>query len=89
MPVEVKLLGAQDEPVLDKVADDLFDDPIVPASLRHVLADPRSHLAVAIEDGLVIGFVSAVHYDHPDKPRPELWINEVGVASAAPCSTPC
>jgi aminoglycoside 6'-N-acetyltransferase I len=81
VPVEVKLLGAQDEPVLDKVAADLFDDPIVPASLRHVLADPRSHLAVAVEDGLVIGFVSAVRYDHPDKPRPELWINEVGVAS--------
>ena len=26
------------------------------------------------------GFVSAVHYVHPDKPHPELWINEVGVA---------
>jgi ribosomal protein S18 acetylase RimI-like enzyme len=35
---------------------------------------------VAVEDGLVVGFVSAVHYVHPDKPRPELWINEVGVA---------
>jgi ribosomal protein S18 acetylase RimI-like enzyme len=29
---------------------------------------------------VVVGFVSAVHYVHPDKPRPELWINEVGVA---------
>jgi ribosomal protein S18 acetylase RimI-like enzyme len=29
---------------------------------------------------LVVGFVSALHYAHPDKPRPELWINEVGVA---------
>lgn len=26
-------------------------------------------------------FVSAVEYVHPDKPAPELWINEVGVAS--------
>jgi ribosomal protein S18 acetylase RimI-like enzyme len=24
--------------------------------------------------------VSALHYAHPDKARPELWINEVGVA---------
>jgi GNAT superfamily N-acetyltransferase len=45
------------------------------------LADPRHHLAVAIECGAVIGFVSAVEYVHPDKPSPELWINEVGVAS--------
>jgi ribosomal protein S18 acetylase RimI-like enzyme len=37
-------------------------------------------LAVAVEDGLVVGFVSAVHYLHPDKPCPELWINEVSVA---------
>jgi ribosomal protein S18 acetylase RimI-like enzyme len=29
---------------------------------------------------LVVDFVSALHYAHPDKPRPELWINEVGVA---------
>jgi aminoglycoside 6'-N-acetyltransferase I len=26
-----------------------------------------------------VGFASAVHYIHPDKPS-ELWINEVGVA---------
>ena len=44
------------------------------------LADDRHHLAVAIADGVVVGFVSAVHYVHPDKPAPELWINEVGVA---------
>jgi ribosomal protein S18 acetylase RimI-like enzyme len=27
-----------------------------------------------------VGFASAVTCVHPDKPRPELWINEVGVA---------
>ena len=27
----------------------------------------------------MIGFASAVHYIHPDKPA-ELWINEIGVA---------
>jgi GNAT superfamily N-acetyltransferase len=36
---------------------------------------------VAVADGRVVGFASAVHYVHPDKPRPELWINEVGVAA--------
>jgi hypothetical protein len=29
---------------------------------------------VAIDDGLVVGFASGVHYIHPDKP-PELWVN--------------
>ena len=28
----------------------------------------------------MVGFASALHYLHPDKPRPELWINEIGVA---------
>jgi ribosomal protein S18 acetylase RimI-like enzyme len=27
-----------------------------------------------------VGFASAVHYLHPDKPSPEMWINEVGVS---------
>jgi aminoglycoside 6'-N-acetyltransferase I len=36
-------------------------------------------MAVALDAGIVVGFVSAVHYVHPDKP-PELWINEVAVA---------
>ena len=58
-----------------------FDDPIDVARADEFLADPHHHLAVAVEDGLVVGFVSAVHYVHPDKPGPELWINEVGVAA--------
>ena len=45
------------------------------------MGDPRHHLVVAIDNGLVVGFASAVLYLHPDKPRPELWINEVGVAA--------
>jgi ribosomal protein S18 acetylase RimI-like enzyme len=80
MPIEVKILGAGDEAVLDSVADDVFDDPIVAAASREFLADRRHRLAVALDAGIVVGFVSAVLYVHPDKPRPELWINEVGVA---------
>ena len=43
------------------------------------LEDSRHHLAVAVDEGHVVGFASAVHYVHPDKDA-ELWINEVGVA---------
>ena len=36
---------------------------------------------VAREGVVVVGFISAVHYVHPDKAAPEFWLNEVGVAS--------
>ena len=76
----VRMLHRGDEHVLAAVAPDVFDDPLDAAATAAFLADPRHHLAVAIDDGIVVGFVSAVTYVHPDKPRPELWINEVGVA---------
>ncbi|MBS1786543.1 MAG: GNAT family N-acetyltransferase [Acidobacteria bacterium] len=79
-PAEIKLLTATDCDVLQSVADGVFDNPIIPAMAAEFLADARHHIAVAVCDGLVVGFVSAVHYLHPDKPTPELWINEVGVA---------
>jgi putative acetyltransferase len=81
MAVEVKILREGDAPILANVAPDVFDDPLDVAATQEFLRDPRHHLAVAIDQGLVVGFVSAVHYVHPDKPRPEMWINEVGVAS--------
>jgi aminoglycoside 6'-N-acetyltransferase I len=81
MAIEVKFLGPQDAGVLANIAPDVFDDPIDVRRANEFLADPRHHLAVAVEDGWVVGFVSAVHYVHPDKPRPELWINEIGVAA--------
>jgi len=79
MTATIRVLGPGDAAVLDRIANDVFDDEIRPESLQEFLADPRHHLAVAVEKGRVIGFASAVDYVHPDKPR-ELWINEVGVA---------
>jgi aminoglycoside 6'-N-acetyltransferase I len=79
MPVTVRILGPDDRVVLQHVAPDVFDGPVDARWSAEFLADPRHHLAVAIEDGLVVGMASALHYIHPDKP-PELWVNEVGVA---------
>jgi ribosomal protein S18 acetylase RimI-like enzyme len=79
-PIEIKLLGATDGALLQTVAEDVFDDRLDPVAAAEFLADPRHHLAVAIDAGVIVGFASAVHYVHPDKPQPELWINEVGVA---------
>lgn len=79
MPPTIRVLTAADVAALDHVAPGVFDQPIDPRWSAECLADPRHHLAVAIEDGVIIGMASGVHYVHPDKP-PELWVNEVGVA---------
>jgi ribosomal protein S18 acetylase RimI-like enzyme len=62
-------------------ADGVFDNPVDEKYASEFLVDPRHHIVVAVSEGIVIGFASAVHYIHPDKPT-ELWINEVGVAPA-------
>ena len=80
--VDVRVLRQGDDRVLESVAPDVFDDSIDPRAAHEFLSDPRHRLAVAIDDGIVVGFVSAVIYVHPDKPAPELWINEVGVAAS-------
>jgi ribosomal protein S18 acetylase RimI-like enzyme len=77
--IEVRVLGPDDAHLLAGVAAEVFDGPVQPRWAAEFLADPRHHLAVALEGGVVVGMASAVHYVHPDKP-PELWINEVGVA---------
>ena len=77
---DVRILGEDDAPLLKRVAPDVFDGPILPHLLREFVEDPRHHMAVAVVDGTVVGFASAVHYLHPDKP-PELWVNEIGVSA--------
>ena len=79
MTMTIEVLHRDDHSTLANVAPGVFDHPIDARWSAEFLRDPRHHIAVAIETGLVVGFASAVHYVHPDKP-PELWINEVGVA---------
>lgn len=77
--MEIWLLRAGEEAILSHVAPDVFDNPVRAELAREFLDDPRHHIVVAIDEDVVVGFASAVHYVHPDKPT-ELWINEVGVA---------
>ena|SRR5690242_678177 len=83
MSITVRVLGPADGAVLQWVAPGVFDGPVDARWSAEFLADPRHHLAVAIDDavegGQVVGMASGVHYVHPDK-APELWVNEVGVA---------
>ena len=77
--VDVRLLAAHEGAVLDRVAPGVFDDAVDPRWSAEFLADPRHHLAVALDGGVVVGMASGVHYVHPDK-APQLFVNEVGVA---------
>src|SRR5690348_5447422 len=81
MAVTFRILGSEDGAALQNVAEGVFDYAVHPDYSAEFLADPRLHLAVAIDDetGQVVGMASGVHYVHPDKPA-ELWIDEVAVA---------
>jgi GNAT superfamily N-acetyltransferase len=79
--VEVRMLKPGDERVLLDSADDVFDHAVNAAAVEAFLADPRHHIAAAIDGGRVVGFASGVHYFHPDKPVAEMFVNEVGVAA--------
>ncbi|MEO7986143.1 MAG: GNAT family N-acetyltransferase [Gemmatimonadales bacterium] len=79
MSVEIRVLGSGDAAMLARVAPGVFDHDVDAALAAEFLRDQRHHLSVAVEDGTVVGFASAVHYVHPDKPA-EMWVNEVGVA---------
>jgi len=78
--IEIRMLGPDDAPVLERVAPEVFDNLVDARWSAEFLADSRHHLAVALDADTVVGIASAVHYLHPDKP-PELWINEVSVTT--------
>jgi len=81
MAVEIRRLTPADAFLLDRVADDVFDEPVDHARLAAYLAEPGHLMLVAIDDGTVIAQLAAVIHRHPDKPT-ELYIDEVGVTPA-------
>lgn len=80
MQSDIKILRLGEEELLASAAEEVFDHAVDLITAAKFLADPRHHIAVAIDAGKVVGFASGVHYFHPDKPVPELFVNEVGVA---------
>ncbi len=81
MSVDVRMAGPADAGLFDRVAPDVFDGPTDPQRVIDYLADPRLHIAIAVNDDRLVGMCSGVDYFHPDKP-PELFINELGVSPA-------
>ena len=81
MQVEVRLLGPDDLDLLLGAEPDVFDLPCRRDLAEAFLADPRHHLAGAIEHGRLVGMAEAVECLRPDKPS-ELFIAELGVTDA-------
>jgi ribosomal protein S18 acetylase RimI-like enzyme len=77
--IEIKRLGPGDAPVLDRVAADVFDEPINKKRLAVYLREPSHLLFVAICDGEVVGQARGMIHLHPDMEN-ELYIDNLGVA---------
>ena len=67
--------------MLDRIAEDVFDEPVRPDRLAAYLAEPGHIMLVAISSGIVVGQCAAIVHRHPDKVT-ELYIDEVGVTPA-------
>src|SRR5579871_4409381 len=81
MDMEIRLLTSADIDRFEHLAEDVFDFAVDRSLAARFLAEPTHHICVAMVEGCIVGFASAVHYLHPDKPA-QLWINEVGVAAS-------
>lgn len=57
----------------------LFDHPIDAGATAAFLADERHHLLIGYVADRPAGFVTAIELLHPDKPRPEMFLYELGV----------
>jgi ribosomal protein S18 acetylase RimI-like enzyme len=79
--IDIRRVDPGDEGLFDRVASDVFDQPIDAKRLAAYLTEPGHHMLVALRDGEVIGQCAAVVHRHPDKPT-ELYIDEVGVTPA-------
>jgi [ribosomal protein S18]-alanine N-acetyltransferase len=65
-----------------KAAEHLFDDRVDLEATRRFLETETNHLLIAYVDGKPAGFVSGSELTHPDRSRPELFLNELGVDAA-------
>lgn len=78
MDVQIIRVSPGQSGLLDRVAEDVFDDRIDLARLAAYLADPSHLMVLAIVNGEVIGQARGVVHRHPDAPT-ELYIDNLGV----------
>jgi ribosomal protein S18 acetylase RimI-like enzyme len=78
MNVDILRIGPGDAGVLDRVAEDVFDEDIDPARVAAYLAEPNHLMVLALAGGEVVGQARGVVHRHPDLPT-ELYIDNLGV----------
>ena len=78
MDVQIIRVGPEQADLLDRVAEDVFDDRIDLARLARYLQDPSHLMVVAVFNGEVIGQARGVVHRHPDAPT-ELYLDNLGV----------
>jgi ribosomal protein S18 acetylase RimI-like enzyme len=72
-------IAASAEQAMEAAA--LFDHPVDLRATSAFLADERHHLLSCYLGDQPAGFITAVELLHPDKPRPEMFLYELGVAA--------
>lgn len=81
MSVEILRVTAANAAVLDRVAEDVFDEAIDPDLLAGYLAQPGHLMVVAVSDGVVIGQARGMAHHQPDEPT-HLYVDNLGVTPA-------
>jgi aminoglycoside 6'-N-acetyltransferase I len=81
MAVEIVRAGPGEAALLERVAEDVFDDAIHPERLKAYLQDPGHVMLLAMDAGLVVGQCRGIVHRHPDVPT-ELNIDNLGVTPA-------
>ncbi len=77
MTAEIVRLAPANAALLDRVAEDVFDEAIVPERLAAYLAEPGHLMFVALAGGEVVGQIAGVVHRHPDQAT-ELYIDNLG-----------
>ena len=78
MEVQIIRAAPAQAGLLDRVAEDVFDERIDLGRLAAYLADPSHLMMLAVSNGEVIGQARGVVHRHPDEPT-ELYIDNLGV----------
>lgn len=81
MNFDIHRLTPHNTDLLERVAEEVFDEPVRADRLAAYVAEPGHLLLLGLAQGEVIAQVAAVIHRHPDKPT-ELYIDEVGVTPA-------
>jgi ribosomal protein S18 acetylase RimI-like enzyme len=81
MDTRIIRVGPGETELLDRVAEDVFDEPIHQGRLAAYVAEPGHLMVVAVCGGEVIGQARGMVHRHPDQPT-ELYIDNLGTTPA-------